>query len=168
MYGTGFIFRMIIIFLIFAVAACYIDIDFPDRCTFRSIGSYREAYDRRDRKEKSMIVILSLLTSIILTALTTFIFNFMSNNPPDLIMNISSLTVGIGGGIYYSIPLLENVAYGDRFRMNPVAQRLLRKKKKCPIQNDRFIPTNMGFWSPVVILSPNIVKIFRCQVSMLL
>ena len=122
---------MIIIFFIFAFAACYIDIDFPDRCTFRSIGSDREAHDRRGRKEKGMIIILSILTSTILTALTTFIFNFMNNNPSDIIINISSLTVGIGGGIYYSIPLLENVSYGDRFRMNPGAQRLLRQKRNA-------------------------------------
>ena len=112
------------------IAGCYIDIEFPERCTFELKGNDRNAQIQKSRKEKGKIFYYSMLTSAIITAITAFVFNLLAE-PPYFIINISSVVLGIGGGIYLAIPILENVTYGDRFRMNPLEQRLLRQKRNA-------------------------------------
>ena len=131
MYSIDLILRVIIIFIIFSITVCYIDIEFPDRCTYNYSANTREEIERRDKKERSMIITLSVLTSTILTAIATSVITFMNDNLPNMLINMSSLIIGILGGIYLSIPIIENVTYGDRLNQNPLNRRLLRQKRNA-------------------------------------
>jgi len=131
MYNIELIFREIIIFFIFSITAFYIDIEFPDICTHNYPANTKEEIRRRGQKEKGMIIILSILTSTILAAITVFIITIQNDNPLNMLINMSSLTTGILGGIYLSIPIIENVTYGDRLIQNPLSKRLLRQKRNA-------------------------------------
>ena len=130
MYNLDIILRVFFIFFLMAIAAVYIDIQFPETCTYKCEGTDRSAHDRRDKKEKGMIFCISVLTATIITAITAFIFNFL-DKPPYNIVTISSLVLGIGGAIFIAYSTrIENVTYEDSYNRNPMNQYILRQKSK--------------------------------------
>jgi len=129
MYQWNIIAFILLDWLFFSCVICYIEIEFPEKCTFKLQGRTMNDEIRRSRKEKGMILFYSSVSSSLLTAITLTIFNFIAVST-NFIIDISAGVIAVGGlGILLMPNFKEKDTLWDWMQMNPVAKRLLEAKR---------------------------------------